>query len=114
MPPLGQYGINIVFVARCSRYTVTKANPIHFIDGKCFNYKELKGKSPKTSLTNHIVSISHYITSLVINDLGVDKHTYTDIADKSYWLLMISGQTDTYTDIADKSSFKKPGLKSVN
>ena len=60
------------------RCCLNKATPIHFIDGKC-HIKQLKvGKSSKTCLTNHTQSVSHHITSLVINSLGVehmDTHT---------------------------------------
>ena len=53
---------------------VTKAMPIHFINGK-YHIKQLKsGKSCKSSLTNHTQSISHHIMPLVINAFG-DRHT---------------------------------------
>ena len=48
---------------------VTKATPIHFINSKC----DIKFNQ------SHRV----YITPLVINTLGADTHTYSDIADKS-------------------------------
>ena len=42
--------------------------------------KQLKaGKSHKTCLTNHIWSISHHITPLVINALGAETQTHTHI-----------------------------------
>ena len=54
-------------------FCVTKAMPIHFIDSKC----HIKQKSHKTSLTNHMWSISHHITPLVINGYGADTQTHT-------------------------------------
>ena len=57
---------------------VTKATPIYFFDGKR-HIKKLKSiKSCKTCLTNHARSISHHITSLVINSLG-GGHLHTHI-----------------------------------
>ena len=64
----------------CSIHYVTKATPIHFIDGKC-NIKQLKaGKSRKTCLTNYKQPKSHHIMPLVITALGgrhTHRHTHT-------------------------------------
>ena len=47
---------------------VTKATPIHFINGMQVLYKATENwKSNKTYLTNHIWFISHHIMPLVIN-----------------------------------------------
>ena len=65
-----------------------KAMPTHFINGNC-HIEKLKGKSPKTYLTNHTESRS------------------------CHWLLIPSGWTDihVHTNFMDKSNFKNPGLK---
>ena len=60
------------YTTRC----VTKATPIHFIDGKCHINQLKSGKSHKTCLTNHTESISHHITPLVIIALGADIQTH--------------------------------------
>jgi len=51
-----------------------------------FNCYINERETPKTCLTNHKGSISHYIAPLVINSLG-DGHThkYTGIVAKSYF-----------------------------
>ena len=68
--------------------SVTKATPLHFINGKC-HIKQIKTrKSHITCLTNHIWFIQHHITSLISNALGADTQTYL---------------------CRNKSNFKKPG-----
>jgi len=69
----------------------TKATPTKYIDLPWFQLPYKQKQKPKPCLTNHKGSISHPITSLVINSLG-------------------GGHTHTYmhTDIVDKSNFKKP------
>ena len=57
------------------------------------NFHGIKYKSHKTYLTNHMGSISHHITPLVINSLR-GRHTHTT----------------THTDIRGQSNFKKPGV----
>ena len=55
-----------------------KARLIHFINGKCHNYKQLK--AGKSHLTNYTRSISHHIMLLFINALGgrnTDTQTHT-------------------------------------
>ena len=53
-------------------HCVTKAMPIHSIDGK-------KLKSCRTGLTNHTWSISNHIMPLVMNAIrrNIHKHTHT-------------------------------------
>ena len=57
-------------------HCITKAMPIHFINGKC-HIKKLIRKSPKTCLTNLIGSISHHIMLLIIIALRADPHRGT-------------------------------------
>ena len=64
----------------CNTCCVTKATPIHFINGK-------KLKSFTAGLTDHTRSISHHITPLVINALGgQDMHAHTyHLSNKTYF-----------------------------
>ena len=57
------------------KYCVTKAVPIHFIDGKCHIKVIEIGRICKTCLANHIGSLSHHIMQLVINGFK-GRHTH--------------------------------------
>ena len=54
----------------------------------------------RTYLTNHMGSISHHITPLVINNLG-GGHTHTHT------------HTNTHTNVRGQSNFKKPGTRLI-
>ena len=67
------------FLGRHLQCAVTKAMPIHFIDGKCHIKTQNSVKSCKTDLPNH-AWLSHHITPLVIASLGggyTDTQTHT-------------------------------------
>ena len=42
----GWYDVNFVLCQACMIHCVTKAMPIHFINGKCYNYKETEREMP--------------------------------------------------------------------
>ena len=70
------------------------------------NLLQLSYKSHRTFLTNHIGSISHHITPLVINSLGGrHTHTYTHTHAHTHT------HTNTHTDIRRQSNSKKPGMR---
>jgi len=87
----------------------TKATPTNYMIRHNFNCHVNKRETTKTCLTNHKGSISHHITSLVINILGSrGTHTYShcekkqfqETSDASPGLKTVIIQTSTYKDIS--------------
>jgi len=66
------FRLRVVFTMRF----VYKGHAHQIIDSLRFQLTYDEGETPTTCLTNHKSSISHHITTLVINSLG-GRHTHT-------------------------------------